>query len=191
MNNGRWLLAVAALILNAALLLAKDSANVPDLVLLKDGDTMWISTDLALKSDHTLNQQALGMSADFLRSVAKRRSDTARTEQLATPSGTAQDLITTPDAATAECDGFLSLPPGKASDPNTLPHDANVIVTGRVTAVKEGFFFNTPGSLLAIVGTALKGSLSAHTYLLFYPYARIKTADGLMCAGANLAPPAT
>jgi hypothetical protein len=54
-------------------------------------------------------------------------------------------------------------------------------VSGRVSSIQEGFLHNLPGSLLRLSGRAIKGTATEEIFL-FYPFARIRTADGLVCA---------
>ncbi|HEX2060126.1 MAG TPA: hypothetical protein VHK90_05255 [Thermoanaerobaculia bacterium] len=62
-----------------------------------------------------------------------------------------------------------------------LSTHAATIISGHVTAAEEGFLHGKPGTLLRIVGTHLKGK-AAREVFLFYPHARIATADGTICA---------
>lgn len=62
-----------------------------------------------------------------------------------------------------------------------LTANAAAIVSGHVVDIREGFLSGEPGSLLKLSATWLKGMPTAETYL-FFPLARIRTAEGLVCA---------
>jgi hypothetical protein len=87
-------------------------------------------------------------------------------------------------AGAGECRAFLGTHPEHFKSTASLRDaaaGAELIVSGRVLAIEEGFLHNLPGSLLSIAGSAIKGSATEEVYL-FYPYARIRTVDGLVCA---------
>lgn len=191
MNNLGWIPVAAVLILSAGLLHADDASGVPDMILRANGDVMWVSVDRALNPDGILDERALRQPTETLRREARQQSREARqrTAESTAADGRPQEHDKTAPASAEVCSGFLSLPWFTPSNPNTLFEESKVIVAGRVIGIKEGFFFNSPGSLLAITGKTIKGDLSGPAYLLFYPYARIKTAEGMICAGSALEPP--
>jgi hypothetical protein len=71
------------------------------------------------------------------------------------------------------------LPAGSLTD---LTTNAKAIVVGTVAAMAQGFHYGLPGSLLRLSDVSyLKGEAPSETFF-FYPYARIETADGFVCA---------
>lgn len=63
-----------------------------------------------------------------------------------------------------------------------LANNATAIVAGTVSAIEPGFLYGMPGSLLRFTETAyLKGRPARETFF-FYPYSRIQTAHGVICA---------
>lgn len=62
-----------------------------------------------------------------------------------------------------------------------LTANAEAIVRGHVVDIRQGFLGGTPGSLLKLSATWLKGTPAAETYL-FFPLAKIETTEGLICA---------
>jgi hypothetical protein len=54
-------------------------------------------------------------------------------------------------------------------------------VSGRVVAIRQGFYTGVPGSLMRLETMDAEGTVPKETYL-FYPFARIETAEALICA---------
>lgn len=127
----------------------------------------WAASDVAVKSDRTLNADVLlGHTASLQRWLERGRALFG-------------DVVPGPDDCTVRLVASSHLPP--AGSPEELIARSVDIVTGRVTAIRQGFLHGLPGSLLKITGDYLKGSPSAETYV-FYPVAKIGTADGIFCA---------
>jgi hypothetical protein len=165
MKNRRWIQTSVILILSGSILYAGESPRVPGMLLRANGDSMWVSAERAQNADRTLNEAALGRFTEFFEHASREAPTREVHEDSAT---TGNELSAAPPA----CMSFIE---GQASDrtsPDRLIDTASVIVTGRITDVKEGFFFSQPGTLLAIAGQTLKGTLPGPNYLMFYPYAR-------------------
>jgi hypothetical protein len=183
---------------SASMLQAAERSAVPELLTgagadpsNKPAEPLWISLNGAMGPDHILDERVLGQYTSFLRDAARVRPRNVPLQTAALQTGD-------------RCDAFIGEPtrcpvaPSSGSGPESgvikadLLDDADVldrlvarsatIIAGRVVAIKEGFLWGQPGSLMAVSGTALKGNVSSDTYL-FYPFARMKTAEGTICAG--------
>ncbi|HEX6095583.1 MAG TPA: hypothetical protein VF432_04590 [Thermoanaerobaculia bacterium] len=148
---------------------AQASAAIPETITSADGRLAWISTRHALDESGRLNSALVDSPA--LRANAKLRRKHRQMQADAT-------------AAPEECRTFLGTPSEHFKSTASLQDvaaGAEVIVSGRVVSTGEGFLHNLPGSLLRLAGSTLKGETTGEIFL-FYPYARIRTADGLVCA---------
>jgi len=92
--------------------------------------------------------------------------------------------------AADDCYAYSTRPPAHYAPTDTvddLIRGAHVIIAGRVTAVEPGFYAGRPGSMIAIsarsadVVSDLPDGDSAR-YLLFYPRASMRFANGTVCA---------
>lgn len=191
----------AALLLIAPLLHAGEAGTVPDLLtsVTPVAEPMWVSVDAALSADHVLNDGILGPYAARLRDLAQTD---ARSKALARPLAEEEDV----------CHVFVGDPvcqlpppptPGVTGKPANVRQEeasydgdaldgmsakSGAIVAGRVVAIKAGFLWGRPGSLLALKSKSLKGDDYTDAYV-FYPFAHIRTAEGMVCGGPMTDPP--
>jgi hypothetical protein len=127
----------------------------------------WVASEVAVKSDGTLNGDVLlGHTASLQRWLERGRALFG-------------DVVPGPDDCTVRLVPPSHLSPARS--PEELITRSVHIVSGRVMAIRQGFLHGLPGSLLKVTGDYLKGSPSAETYV-FYPVAKIRTADGIFCA---------
>jgi hypothetical protein len=153
-------LALVVILFSAASVLA-DAADVPDLILDEDGRYLWVAADQALDEKGFLSEQYLGRYTHSLREDAQLNGTECKVFRGSVP---------------------MQFEPNSSLD--ELVRGAPSIVSGRVVALREGFYGGIPGTLLLLAAERLKGELSGET-LLFYPFAQIKTAEGLVCAKAS------
>jgi hypothetical protein len=153
----------------ADLACAQAATAIPETITSSDGRLAWVSTSHALDESGRLKTDLV--DSPTLRANAKlnRKHRLAQTDATATPE---------------ECRTFLGTHPQHFKSTASL-HDAaagaELIVSGRVVSIDEGFLHNVPGSLLRLTGSTIKGETTGEIFL-FYPYARIRTTDGLVCA---------
>ncbi|HKR63172.1 MAG TPA: hypothetical protein VJZ00_05515 [Thermoanaerobaculia bacterium] len=136
-----------------------DGGVVPDVIVLDDaGRYLWVAADRALDENGVLSEKYLGQYMPSLREDAQLNGAGCKVFR-----GTVLEHF--------EPTGSL----------DELVRGARSIVTGRVVALREGFYGGIPGSLLLLATERLKGESSGEA-LLFYPFAQIKTAEGVVCA---------
>ena len=160
----RILLAFALTAHSAAAL----SDSIPEIINTANGGIAWVSSTRALDDHGALRRDVLGRYTERLHKNAVANG--------------------------AACRRFIGAHPGHfepTSSLDALATHAATIVSGHVVAAAEGFLHGMPGTLLRIAGTQLKGKNVREVYL-FYPYARITTASGTICAkpvAADYTPP--
>lgn len=73
---------------------------------------------------------------------------------------------------------------GTTNSIGELTQYAHAIFAGEVSASQQGFLFGEPGTLFAVeVSASAKGEVKrGDTVYLFYPFARISTVHGVICA---------
>jgi hypothetical protein len=135
----------------------------------------WVAADEAVGADGTLREDVLGPFTASLRDLA--RDNTARLIRDAAANGR---------GTAAECDEcrlFRGTVPHVKSvrSIDELTTVATDIFVGEVAAMRQGFYGGLPGTLVLLSGRYIKGA-AADEPLLFYPYARIKTAHGMICS---------
>ncbi|MGH7928143.1 MAG: hypothetical protein ACREQV_10130 [Candidatus Binatia bacterium] len=137
---------------------------------------IWISAEKAIAPDGTLRSEVLGTEnvAHFERHLQRQRER---------QSASANELDQ------QECAIFFGRKLEHYKDNRStraLTQNAVGIIEGTITRIESGFLAGTPGSLLLVkVQERLKHSaaISDSEYLyIFFPYARIQTKDGLICA---------
>jgi hypothetical protein len=176
-----------AILLSLPLAAAGD--EIPDVILNLDGKPYWVSAQHAFDQNKRLNMAALGDYGWRAQGHLRRNKEyaaSADASQSVNPSSTLPPEL-------KGCRSF-SVDVPEHSDPTSSLSDlaqyADVIVSARVVAIQQGFLSGGAGSLLLLDAEYLKGEPSLQTYL-FYPLARIATADGLLCAKPldNFIPP--
>lgn len=90
-------------------------------------------------------------------------------------------------AADGECTTFIGRglhQPGEKRTLAELTRSARAVFSGRVEGGEQGFLFGQPGTLFEItVGETAKGDEAPGSIVyLFYPFAKIATEGGLICA---------
>ncbi|HEY0160711.1 MAG TPA: hypothetical protein VGF28_25725 [Thermoanaerobaculia bacterium] len=145
------------------------AGDVPDVISDEDGP-LWVAADVAVTPEGQLRGSALGRFGESVERDARVAS--ARERARSTP------------RRAEDCETYFGVVPEHfepTSSFDDLTSHAQSIFSGRVVAVREGFFGGLPGSLLRIEASYLKGSAPLETYL-FYPFARIATAGAPLCA---------
>lgn len=179
------LLFVVSLVLLAGVLPAVADDPIPSVLNDEDGP-LWVAADEAVDLNAKLKVEKLGR---FGLSVAELARKKLPDDKKKAPSAALQGT------ALEGCEIFRTLivdhfqPTASLAD---LTTHAETIISGRVVAMRQGFFGGTPGSLLRLSKTdTFKGESADETYL-FYPIARVQTDAGLICAKplGNFIPPA-
>jgi hypothetical protein len=130
--------------------------QVPDLLQRANGDLIWISASAATDEAGRLKNGLLQSHASGIRDAITR-------PQVGQPSA-APNSAPPPN----RCGIYFGEPPGNTDDPKTpdeLVRTALSILSGRVVDAKEGFLWGSPGSLLLVAGSPLKGSLPNTVYV--------------------------
>lgn len=150
---------LAAVVLLLAPLLVIASDELPSLIGERNGHPAWVSAAHAIDDQGQL-RPSLFAEHDLraLHDLAEQNGDQCRVY-----------LGTTPEhfKTTSSLDALTS--------------HAAAVVKGTIESGSEGFYFGMPGTLFRVSAQYLKGSAPRETYL-FYPRARIETAEGLLCA---------
>lgn len=136
----------------------------------------WVAADVAVAQDGSLRSEMLGQFIPSLRRLALMN-----TAALSSDSDAAQDHRV---GNLDQCRVHRGAVPdyaSRASSLTDLSTKAAIIVTGEVVATREGFYGGLPGTLLLLSARYMRGTPATETFL-FYPHARIATADGLICA---------
>lgn len=125
----------------------------------------WVSAGVAVR-DGILSSESLGAYAPRLREAA---------------------LMNPParPGAVPECRSFSTWTSDHFEARGTLPEltaSAKHVIAGRVIASEQGFHRGTPGTLLEISGSMIKGAARSRRWFVFYPVANISTVDGAICA---------
>lgn len=135
----------------------------------------WVSADVAVR-DGILSSESLGVYAQRLREAA---------------------LMNPPavPGAVPECRSFSTWTSDHFETRGSLPDltaSAKHVIAGRVVASQQGFHRGTPGTLLEISGSMVKGAARSRRWFVFYPVANISTVDGAICARpvGDFVPPA-
>ncbi len=153
----------------AFLLLGANVQTIPSTIPGPGGRVVWVAADDAIDANGRFRTETLGQSIPSLRKNAELN------RKMAAKAAAAPD---------DECRVFVGSIPDNFKPKGSLEEltsNAEAIVTGRVVEIRQGFLGGSPGSLLKLSATWLKGTPSAETYL-FFPLAKIKTAEGLVCA---------
>lgn len=170
MQSTRVVIAIA-LIMFSVSSAAAEAFEVPTVITHPGAQwPIWVAADIAVGDDGSLRDQYLGQFAPSLRKLAR-----ANTAALA-----AAPLQTTDDGCRLYRGHIVPAdkPTKSLADLTTYPA---AIVSGEVVAMRQGFFGGLPGTLLLLSGKYLRGT-PAPEPLLFYPFAQIETADGMICA---------
>ena len=164
---------VAALTCWSFAISAGDGTAVPSRIDdLRNDAVAWIAADIAVE-DGQLRPDLLGERLEDLRAIAQRNG---------------RALKGNPDPAVVSerpCTSFKTQSPAEDFDPAETLADltdyGKTIVSGRVVAVQEGFWYGLPASLLRIDGAWPKGHPAGPTFFV-YPFAHIDTAEGPICS---------
>lgn len=153
----------------AFLLLGTNVQTIPSTITGSRGQVVWVAAEEAIDANGRLRTDILGHSISSLRKNAELN------RKMAAKAAAAPD---------DECRVFVGSIPDNFKPKGSLEEltsNAEAIVSGRVVDIRQGFLGGDPGSLLKLSAKWLKGTASTETYL-FFPLAKIKTTDGLVCA---------
>ncbi|HYC59867.1 MAG TPA: hypothetical protein VEK79_09905 [Thermoanaerobaculia bacterium] len=171
-----------ALLLNVVLLAASSTGpDLPSTLGHLNGRPLWVAADVAIDASGRPNAAVLGEY------VARRSSESAsrNARAVAREKGTRAKLSQNSEAvAVDECLAFSLFRADHFKPTSTLAElvaSSEAIVAGTVVAQRQGVLYDQPGTLLQLDAQYLKGSGPAKAYM-FYPYADIKTADGVLCS---------
>lgn len=167
---------LVVLLISAATILPASAAGftiTPDLIDKSDGTVVWVSANRAIDAQGKLRAEELG--EDRQRKLLKN-AERNRPAPRHSASADAEPL----DPCVVFTGVHMSSyePTGSLND---LVVHADAIVSGAVVSIEQGFLHGYPGSLVRIDGEILKGQPAREVYL-FYPLARIPTADGMICS---------
>lgn len=184
----RLAIAVMFLAVTLASFASGGGVGVPDLLVERDGTTLWVATERALDEKGRFRSDVL---APHERSL--KRSAALNMRRVAEEKARSPRSATTP---VDECQTFRgSIPQHFVANQSfgDLVGNAEVIVSGRIRGMGDGFLFGLPGQLLELAPAYLKGAPAGGSTFLFYPLARIRTEAGLLCSKpvAAYVPPKT
>jgi hypothetical protein len=131
-------------------------------------DEQWIAADHAITVDGARREEMLGQHTRRLRELA--RKNTARGRDRGAPFEDCQ-ISTQVDLRD----------PQRTSSIDRLTRNAGAIVAAKVLATRPGFLGGSPGTMLLLEPRYLKGPQAQELYL-FYPLAKIRTKEGMICA---------
>lgn len=171
-----------ALLLNVVLLAASSTVtNLPSTLGHMNGRPLWVAAEAAVDASGRPNAAVLGEY------VARRSSESAsRNARAVAREKAARAKLSQNSEAVAvdECLAFTLFRADHFKPTSTLAElvaNSETIVAGTVVAQRQGVLYDQPGTLLQLDAQFLKGSGAAKAYM-FYPYADIKTADGVLCS---------
>lgn len=131
----------------------------------------WVAAEIAVQNGQ-LKPEFLGRHADELRELARQNGEALTRNQL--PSGD------------RPCTLFKGESPAEHFHPTNTLEDltryGKTVVSGRIVAVREGFWYGLPASLLQLDAEWLKGDRPTGTTYFLYPFAHIDTAEGPICS---------
>ncbi|HEX7150498.1 MAG TPA: hypothetical protein VF618_03345 [Thermoanaerobaculia bacterium] len=141
---------------------AGSPAEIPDMLHhAETGEVAWIAAEAAIDSSGRFREDLFGI----------RLSTARRNARL---NGTAEN-----------CRFFSGPTPDHFKPTNTLEDlatHAETVVSGRIAAARQGFWFGIPGTLIRLRATWLTNQPHSTDTFLFYQLAKIPTAEGLVCA---------
>jgi len=135
----------------------------------------WVAADDGVRADGTLREDMLGQFHTTLRGLARDNTARLMLDATAGARSGAEDYD--------QCRLFAGTAPHvtPVRSVDELTTIATVMFAGQVLAMREGFYGGLPGTLLLLSGRYIKGA-GVDEPLLFYPYAKIKTAEGMICS---------
>lgn len=166
---------VAIVVFSTLALHANDQNAIPSLIADPESETpVWVAADVGVENGQ-LNPKLLGWHLDRLRELAQRNGAALKKKGLASSAGLAKP-----------CASSMTQPPAESFDPASSLSDltryyGRIILTGRVVAIREGFWYGLPASLLKLEATWMKGGSAGATYFM-YPFAQIATDEGPICS---------
>jgi hypothetical protein len=161
-----------------ALLAGNPSQIVPGLLADPRYEAAWVAADLAIGSDGHVRADLLKRHA---RSVVGYAAEEHRQRRIVEALPRARDTKAMAPVVCAAMINALAEYHDPIRSPEDLLSAATTIFSGRIVGIREGFYHGVPGSLMRLNGSALRGETAKETYL-FYPFATIKTAQGMVCA---------
>lgn len=175
-------IALNALLLNAVLLATSSPAtDLPATLGRANGRPLWVAAEAAVDASGKPNAAVLGEY------VARRSSESASRNARAVArekAARAKSNKSSEAVAVDECLAFTLFRADHFKPTSTLKElvaSSDTIVEGTVVAQQQGVLYDQPGTLLQLDAQYLKGSGASKAYV-FYPYADIKTADGVLCS---------
>ena len=157
-----------------------DAPVIPATLGQLNGRPIWVDAESAVDRSGRPNAAFLGEEVARKTAESAKRNAQAVERARATRRGGAEAVSEDVD----ECQVFKTWMTDHFKPTHTLEQliaNSGTIVAGTVVAQREGIFYDTPGTLLRLDAQYLKGQATTATYL-FYPYGRIKTADGMLCS---------
>lgn len=148
---------------------AGGASRVPDRMANDRSPTAWIAADVAVRPDGSVREELLtDEERERIESHARAAAEIARRSAAADADG---------------CHSFFGGAPseGALPSPEALLAQSPAIYRGRIEGIREGFYAARPGSMLRLSGSYLRGAGTEETYV-FYPSAKIKLADAMLCA---------
>lgn len=173
---------VNALLLNSLLLAAPAPVtDLPSTLGHLNGRPLWVAAEVAIDASGRPNAAVLGeyVARQSSESAGRNAHAVAREKAARAKSGKSSEAV-----AVDECLAFNLFRADHFKPTSTLEElvaSSETIVAGTVVAQRQGVLYDQPGTLLQLDAQYLKGSGAAKAYL-FYPYADIKTADGVLCS---------
>ena len=172
------MLHIVSLLLAAAAIVAGEPARIPDIIEHERAglSPVWVSAETAVDKSGDLRSDVI--ASHRVNEFRKRLEKAAVTPGTRIGSEAADGCDTTTSYLSP-----LYLPTGS---PDDLVKNSRYILSGSVTALREGFYFGSPGTLLAIRPTQwLKHETEAvveRSVYVFFSRAKIKTSQGTICS---------
>jgi hypothetical protein len=171
-----------ALLLNVVLLAASSPVmDLPATLGHANGRPLWVAAEAAVDASGRPNAAVLGeyVARRSSESASRNARAVAREKAARAKSGNSSEAV-----AVDECLAFTLFRADHFKPTFTLAElvaSSEMIVAGTVVARRQGILYDQPGTLLQLDAQYLKGSGAAKAFL-FYPYADIQTADGVLCS---------
>lgn len=146
-----------------------------------NGRPLWVAAEAAVDAAGRPNAAVLGEYIARRSSESANRNAHAVAREKATRAKSSQ---LNEAVAVDECLAFTLFRADHFKPTSTLAEliaSSETILAGTVVAQRQGILYDQPGTLLQLDAQYLKGAGAAKTYM-FYPYADIKTADGVLCS---------
>ncbi|HEX9986067.1 MAG TPA: hypothetical protein VGF69_22590 [Thermoanaerobaculia bacterium] len=160
----KTVLRILLVLLFSTAALADDPKDIPDFLRSTlDDELAWVAADAAVNERGQIREELFLLGRiDSARRIARR------------------------NGATDECRFFSGPPTPEHFKPtnslDTLLEHSETIVSAKVMAIRQGFYYGIPGSLLRLNAKQIRGKGRHGPLYLFYQLAKIPTAEGLVCS---------